>query len=125
MRSARGLHANIGAHPVVEYDEEAVGMILRGFIAQMRTPAGPDLSGMFPPPADQVDEAAWRRGAQERELGAELFRHMGKALLYFKVRADEWQRGYSDAIRNAGGGSSVNVAPSSAPGLSNPFPWPR
>ena len=88
-RAVGGLSARIAAHTVVEYDEEQLGMILRGFISGMREPVGPDLSSMFPPPESEVDHRAWRDGAQERELGREVFKRMGKALMYFKVSREE------------------------------------
>lgn len=120
---AGGLRAHIAAHTVVEYDEEALGMILRGFVASMRAPQGPDLSSMFPPPADEVDEASWRRGAQERELGKQLWDRMGKALLFFRVRSDEWTGAYGQAIRKAGGQGGAGAV--SAGGFAHPFPAPR
>lgn len=115
-RAGGGLRAHIGAHTVVQYDEEALGMILRGFVAAMRAPAGPDLTSMFPPPESEVDDASWRRGAQERELGKQLWERFGKAILYFRVTQPEWSTAYGQAVARAGGPGSMGGG-----GLTRPF----
>ena len=112
-RNMGGLSARITAHTMVEYDEEQLGMILRGFISGMREPVGPDLSSMFPPPESEVDSRTWREGAQERELGREVFKRMGKALLYFKVPREEWSWAYEIALRQV---FPMGTIPSSTPG---------
>ena len=120
-RGGAGLKAHISAHTVVEYDEEAIGQILWGVITAMRAPTGPDLNSMFPPPESQIDDASWRRGAQERALGKAVWERIGKALLYFKVSQAEWSAAYAQAIRASGGqGYSGGVQ-----GYSHPFPAPR
>lgn len=98
---AGGLRMLIGAHNVVKLDEEAISWIHRGYVDAMREDLSgqPDLSTFAG--HEDVDDGTWRRGAQERELGREMWRLVGKALLFFKVSPDEWAKAYLFATRGA------------------------
>jgi len=117
---AGGLRAFISAHTVIKYDEEQTGMILRGFFDAMRADLSgqPDLSTFAPPDRSEMDEERWRRGAQERELGREIWRLFGKALLFFKVAPEEMARAYDYSVRGimpSTFGTSVPTTPSRPP----------
>lgn len=94
------LRAYVHAHTVLQYDERELGAILEGMIRAMREPTGPDTSSMFPPSMGGAVMDQWKELAQERELGRQLIRHMGKALVHFNVSQEEWRAVFDRTMRD-------------------------
>ena len=93
------LRAYVHAHTVLQYDERELGAILEGMIRGIREPSGPDTSSMFPPSMNGPAMDQWKELAQERELGRQLIKHMGKALVHFNVSPDEWRNVFERSMR--------------------------
>ena len=93
------LRAYVHAHTILQYDERELGAILEGFIRAIREPTGPDTSSMFPPPMPAEAMVQWRELAQERELGRQLFKHIGKALVHFNLAQEEWRSAFDRVMR--------------------------
>jgi len=126
VRAGRGLIAHIAAHGVVEYDGEAVGAILDGFLSEMERPRSVDTSALYPPHSeDDGEQRAWKALAQERELGRELARRFGVALIHRHLDASAGQRHYALAVARARQESGMGLAPQGGAGLGSPFVMPR
>jgi hypothetical protein len=125
VRAGRGLVAHIAAHGVVEYDGEAVGAILDGFLSELDRTRAVDTSTLYPPHSDDNGELrAWKQLAQERELGRELARRFGVALIHKRVDASSGSRHYAQAIARARQDSGM-VSGQGGAGLGSPFASPR
>jgi len=94
------LKAFVHAHTVLQYDERELGAILEGFVRAMREPVGPDTSSMFPPAMAPEAMVQWRELAQERELGRQILKHFGKAIVHFNITQDEWRVVFDRLVRD-------------------------
>jgi len=124
VRGGRGLVAHIAAHGVVEYDGEAIGAILEGFLAELERPRTVDTTTLYPPHSvDGAEQAAWKALAQERELGRECARRLGVALIAKRVGAASGSRHYGEAIARAR--QDAGFVAGATGGLASPFAMPR
>jgi hypothetical protein len=95
------LRAFIHAHTVLAYDERELGAIWTGAVDAMRAPTGPNTSSMFPKGEEEPEElASFRALAQEREIGRQLWRALGKVIVHYGITEDEWRAAYQRALRD-------------------------
>ena len=95
------LRAFIHAHTVLAYDERELGAIWTGAVESMRAPTGPNTSSMFPKGEEEPEElASFRALAQEREIGRQLWRALGKVIVHYGITEDEWRAAYQRALRD-------------------------
>lgn len=116
------LRTTIKARTISEYEPAAVGAILYGMIRELEAPQHIDTTDVLPPGSvpglygaqdDGNDHAEWSRWTEERAIGRELARQLGKVLVALRKTPADGQRHYQEALRraqaNGGGGASGSL----------------
>lgn len=114
------LRTTIKARTISEYEPAALGAILYGFIRELEAPQQIDTTDVLPPGSvpglygarDENDHAEWARWTEERAIGKELARQLGKVLVALRKTPADGQRHYQEALRRAqasGGGAVGSV----------------
>lgn len=129
-QKSSGLRASVQFQTEKRVDPEAIGQLLLGFVTEGISPTTGELSLYFPPGAigepgvSDVESREWFKGSDEREIGREMARALGFALVRLNVSPQQWASIYPRAMQaiSAQGGARGGVP--GMGGLLSPLPGP-